>query len=40
MNYQQAERDGDFAKASEIKYGKIVKLEKELNKQQEKLKKT
>ena len=25
--FQQAEREGDFAKASEIKYGKFVKLE-------------
>ncbi|MFC1842386.1 ATP-dependent Clp protease ATP-binding subunit [Candidatus Dependentiae bacterium] len=39
IEYQQAEREGDYAKASEIKYGKIVKLEKELQKQQEKLKK-
>ncbi len=36
--YQQAEREGDYAKASEIKYGKIDKLEKELATQQEKLK--
>ncbi len=36
--YQLAERQGDFAKASEIKYGKLVELEKELGKQQEKLK--
>ena len=36
--YQIAERQGDFAKASEIKYGKLVDLEKELGKQQEKLK--
>jgi ATP-dependent Clp protease ATP-binding subunit ClpB len=36
--YQQAEREGDYAKASEIKYGKIDKLEKELSAQQEKLK--
>ncbi len=36
--YQQAERLGDYAKASEIKYGKLVDLEKELSKQQEKLK--
>ena len=34
-----AERDGDYAKASEIKYGKIAKLEAELAKEQEKLKK-
>ena len=36
--YQQAEREGDYAKASEIKYGKIDKLEKELTTQQEKIK--
>ena len=30
--YQQAERDGDYAKASEIKYEKIAALEKELDK--------
>jgi ATP-dependent Clp protease ATP-binding subunit ClpB len=36
--FQQAEREGDFAKASEIKYGVIVKLEKQLTEQQEKLK--
>jgi len=36
--YQIAERKGDFAKASEIKYGTLVDLEKELGKQQEKLK--
>ncbi len=40
-NYEfaQAEREGDYAKASEIKYGKIAKLEKELVTEQEKLKK-
>ena len=32
--YQMAERAGDFAKASEIKYGKLAELEKELKKQQ------
>lgn len=39
-NYQflQAERMGDFAQASEIKYGKLVQLEKELESQQAKLK--
>ena len=37
--FNQAEREGDFAKASEIKYGKLAKLEKELAAQQEKLKK-
>ncbi len=36
--YQQAVREGDFAKASEIKYGTSVKLETELKKEQEKLK--
>lgn len=36
--FQQAEREGDFAKASEIKYGKLVKLQEELNKEHEKLK--
>lgn len=36
--FHQAERDGDYAKASEIKYGKIAKLEQELAKEQEKLK--
>lgn len=41
-NYEflQAERMGDFARASEIKYGKLVKLEKELVEQQKKLKET
>jgi ATP-dependent Clp protease ATP-binding subunit ClpB len=36
--YQQAEREGNFAKASEIKYGTMVKLEQELTKEEEKLK--
>ena len=36
--FQQAEREGDFAKASEIKYGTLVKLETELKHEQEKLK--
>ncbi len=35
--YQQAERDGDYAKASELKYGKIKNLEAELEKSQKKL---
>ncbi len=35
--YQAAERAGDFAKASEIKYGKLTELEKELKAQQTKL---
>jgi len=38
IEYLKAERQGDYAKASEIKYGKISKLEKELQEQQEKLK--
>lgn len=36
--FHQAEREGDYAKASEIKYGKIAKLEQELTQEQEKLK--
>jgi len=36
-NYQVAERAGDFAKASEIKYGTITALEKELATEQKKL---
>lgn len=28
VEFQQAERDGNYAQASEIKYGKLVKLEK------------
>jgi ATP-dependent Clp protease ATP-binding subunit ClpB len=36
--YQLAERAGDFAKASEIKYGTIVGLEKELVAEQDKIK--
>lgn len=37
--YDLAEREGNFAKASEIKYGKLVQLEKELDVEQEKIKK-
>lgn len=37
--YAQAEREGDFAKASMIKYAKLSELEKKLTKEQEKLKK-
>jgi len=37
--FQQAERDGDYAKASEIKYGKLAKLETELAAEEEKIKK-
>lgn len=36
--FAQAEREGDYAKASEIKYGKLVKLETELKREQERLK--
>jgi len=36
--YQEAERQGNFAKASEIKYGTITKLEAQLKQAQEKLK--
>jgi len=38
IEYLQAEREGNYAKASEIKYGKIAKLEKGLSEQQSKLK--
>jgi len=37
--YQQAERSGDYAKASEIKYSKIAELEKDLEKTQKKIEK-
>lgn len=36
--FSSAERDGDYAKASEIKYGVIAKLEKEIAKEQDKIK--
>jgi ATP-dependent Clp protease ATP-binding subunit ClpB len=36
--FQQAEREGNYAKASEIKYGKLVRLEQDLAKEQERLK--
>jgi ATP-dependent Clp protease ATP-binding subunit ClpB len=36
--YQIAERRGDYAKASEIKYGRLINLEKELGTEQKKLK--
>lgn len=39
LRFQAAEREGDYAKASEIKYGKIAKLHAELDKEQEKIKK-
>ena len=35
--YEQAERMGDYARASELKYGKLVQLEKQLKEQQEKI---
>ncbi len=38
VEFQQAERDGNYARASEIKYGTLVKLEHELAQLQEKLK--
>jgi ATP-dependent Clp protease ATP-binding subunit ClpB len=38
IKFQSYEREGDFAKASEIKYGTIVKLEKELTDEQKKIK--
>lgn len=37
--YEQAERMGDFAKASELKYGKLAQLEKELKAEQDKVNK-
>lgn len=37
--YEQAERAGDYAKASELKYGKLVQLQKQLVDEQEKAKK-
>ncbi|MCF7836089.1 MAG: AAA family ATPase [Candidatus Marinimicrobia bacterium] len=36
-HYQMAERAGDFAKASEIKYGQLAELEKQLTLEQKKL---
>lgn len=38
IKFQAAERDGDYARASEIKYGTIAKLEKELEQVQQTLK--
>lgn len=38
IKFQSYEREGDFAKASEIKYGTIAKLEKELNTEHQKIK--
>lgn len=39
IKFQEFERDGDFAKASEIKYGTLAKLERDLIAEQDKLKK-
>ena len=38
IKFQGFEREGDFAKASEVKYGTIAKLEKELDDEQQKIK--
>ncbi|MBA3953809.1 AAA family ATPase [Candidatus Dependentiae bacterium] len=38
IQFAQAEREGNFARASEIKYGRLVELHKQLDQQQEKLK--
>jgi ATP-dependent Clp protease ATP-binding subunit ClpB len=35
--YEQAERMGDYARASELKYGKLVQLQKQLQEQQDKI---
>ena len=40
VRFQEAERMGDFAKASEIKYGMIAKLERDLIAEQNKLQKS
>ena len=39
LQFQQAEREGDFAKASEIKYGTISKTRKRIRERTRKLKK-
>ncbi len=36
--FQRAEREGDYAKASELKYGKLVKLQQDLANEQDKIK--
>ena len=38
LQFMAAEREGDYAQASEIKYGKIAKLEAQVAQEQEKLK--
>jgi ATP-dependent Clp protease ATP-binding subunit ClpB len=37
LQFAQAEREGDYARASEIKYGTLVRLNQELEKEREKL---
>lgn len=37
IQFAQAEREGNFARASEIKYGRLVELHKQLEQQQKKL---
>lgn len=37
IRFLKAEREGDFAKASEIKYGKLVQLQQKLDEEQKKL---
>ncbi len=39
VEYDRAEREGDFSKASMIKYGKLVEVEKKIEQEQAKLKK-
>lgn len=39
VEYDRAEREGDFSKASMIKYGKLVEIEKKITQEQEKLRK-
>ncbi|MCF7800092.1 AAA family ATPase [Candidatus Babeliales bacterium] len=40
IEFAQAEREGDYTKASKIKYGNLVKLQEQLAKEQEALKKS
>lgn len=37
LQFQQAEREGDYARASEIKYGKLVKLQQDIEAEQKKI---
>ena len=39
IQFTIAEREGNYAKASEIKYGTLAKLEKQVSEEQKKLKK-